>query len=205
MAERIPSNPDFLPGVEIDPEGNLTFDPSKHSYKIAKDYIGLSEYTWKGMMTLKFYGSHYSNASISAAYSRKKFLYYFMNDLRSKLRISEREFGWVACTEYGVKDVPHYHIIFTFDRLYSKGRSDKVPDWNFGKHNRFSIEANESKRKSCEEYELKETGVKIDWSPQWDNCGLVRYFCKIEFGRTSDKFEYPAFFWNGEKRRNAAA
>lgn len=169
--------------------GLLAFDPVfDRFYPIHPEAHTLKAYEWQGLLTLKFYRND------SGKDMRVQFLEKLMENLRVKLRISDREFNWVACNEFGSDSCEHLHVIFSFDYLRDKNRMDKLKITDFSEKGQFFAQGEESVGYICREMQLKRTTVDFHWRPKSENEGLVAYFCKEENGR-EDKIFIFSKFW----------
>jgi hypothetical protein len=189
---------DFCDAIIRTPEGLRTYDPDNpkfnglHSY-----YHELEKYEWAGLLTLKFHTSSFSmdDSKGEGRKNRVRFLEKFMDNLRGrKFGISDSEFNWFACEEFGFFGGGHLHVIFSFDYLKEKERMDKLKISDFSEKGQFFAQGRESSQHVCPKFELNPRTVDFHWSPMWENTGLVRYFCKREFGR-EDKFFIFSKFW----------
>jgi hypothetical protein len=113
-----------------------------------------------------------------------------MGNLKSKLKIPNNEFQWIACEEFGIEGVGHLHVLFTFDNL-TEVRKNKITINDFSNDGKFNAQLHESASFVATKLGISPKVMDIDWVSQWENEGLVRYFCKIEHGRV-DKLFIPS-------------
>ncbi len=174
-------------------------DPNDKSHELKElhpESCRLKDFDWQGMITLKFHSSSYSKNDLRGIGSKNRFAFVeaYMNNLRNKFRLSDREFIWVACEEFGKSGMGHVHIIFSFDYLRRKHRADKIPRIDFSESGHFPHEANEAKDYICRRLQIQNKSVDVKWSTQYHNEGLVNYFSKVEFDK-HEKF----FLWSPNK------
>jgi hypothetical protein len=191
-------NLDFRDAIKRTPTGLRTYDPDNlrfnglHSY-----YYTLEKYEWLGLLTLKFHTRSFSmdDDKGEGRKNRLRFLKKFMENLRGvKLGIAEREFNWFACEEFGFFGNGHLHVIFSFDNLREKERMDKLKISDFSENGQFFEQGRESAAHACVKMGLNPQKVDFHWRPMWENKGLVRYFCKEEFGIKDKTFDFSKFW-----------
>lgn len=190
-------NLDFRDALKRTPFGLRTYDTDDKRYNgLHSYYEELEGYEWEGLVTLKFHSSSYSmeDSKGEGTKNRLYFLNKFMENLRVKFKISDREFNWFACEEFGFFGGGHLHVIFSFDYLKEKDRMDKLKITNFSEKGQFFAQGRESTDHICRENGLNPRTVDFHWRPMWENTGLVRYFCKREFGREDKTFDFSKFW-----------
>jgi len=189
--------PDFFHDAIESPSDLKGWDSNEHGFEIHGVSPILQQFSWQGLLTIKFHSAAYSkdDPKGEGQRNRLKFLADFMENLRAKkFRISPREFAWVACEEFGKSGMGHLHVLFSFDPLRKKGRADKIPRMEyFSENGDFDREGTESLAFTCKSLGINPSSVVFHWSPMWENRGLVDYFCKIEFGRSGKDFEWSKF------------
>ena len=156
----------------------------------------LQDYEWLGLLTLKFH-SHYYSKDDRRGEGRKNrfnFINQLMDNLRIKLGISNREFNWFACEEFGFTGDGHIHVLFSFDYLEKKNRMDKVKISDYSEFGHFYQEGRESVNFVSKKLGLNPKSVDFHWRPTSENKGLVNYFCKLEFGREDKYFSYSKYW-----------
>jgi len=184
--------PDFLVAIKKI-SGLRTYDRADPRFNdVHPESSTFQKFNWLGLLTLKFHSASYSKDDRAGQghKNRQQFLTDFMENLRAtKFKISDREFNWVACEEFGSSGMAHFHVLFSFDCLKDKGREDKIPQMDFAENGDFDREGRESLVFTCQKLGIKPSSVVFHWSPMWENSGLVNYFSKIEFGRPEKSFE----------------
>jgi len=176
----------------------LLFDSlTDRFYPLHPEAHALKAYEWQGLLTLKFYRND------SGKDMRVRFLEGLMENLRVKLGISDREFNWVACNEFGSDNCEHLHVIFSFDYLRDKKRMDRLKISDFSEKGQFFVQGEESVGYICRKMQLKRTTVDFQWEPKSENEGLVGYFCTEEYG-IMDKIFIFSKFWEKMGLINAA-
>ena len=126
--------------------------------------------------------------------NRCDFLTQFMNSLRVKLGISNREFIWVACEEFGFTEAGHLHVMFSFDYLKEKERMEKLKITDFAEDGEFWKQGKESINYISKTLRIDPRKVNFHWQPTWENKGLVGYFCKKERNRGAKVFEFSDYW-----------
>lgn len=170
------------PVIARNNEGLRTYYPNHHRYAGVHPYDDkFQKYQWIGLLTLKCYLTSYASDSHKACQNRSKLISDFMENLRArKFVISDREFNWVACHEFGTSGIGHVHAIFSFDHLREKGREKKCKISDFSENGVFESECRESLEFVCRKLGISPSTVDFHWSEAWENTGLVHYLCKIE-------------------------
>lgn len=111
-----------------------------------------------------------------------------------KFKIKKSDLNWIACEELGQSGVAHVHLIFSFDHLRTKNRTDKIPKIDFDEEKGgFWKEVVETTNYIWAKFRPNERSVDIHWSPKWLNNGLVNYFCKME-GREEKYFRFSDYW-----------
>jgi hypothetical protein len=160
--------------------------------KISPYYYNLSKKNWQGMITIKFYESSFSQDNDPSHNNRLDFLHKFMGNLKAKMKIPNNEFQWVACEEFGVTRNGHFHVLFSFDNL-TEGTKNNINITDFSENGDFLAELRESASFVCEKFDNMHKNPDIHWSQQWENDGLVRYFCKIESFKNEKCFVFSKY------------
>jgi hypothetical protein len=150
-------------------------------------YFGLSKINWEGMITIKFYEFSFSQDNDAARIKRMRFLDHFMGNLKTKMKIPYNDFQWIACEEFGSTGVGHFHVLFSFDNL-TQGMKNNINIHDFSENGNFLAELRESASFVSRKSHEMPKNPDIHWSQQWENDGLVRYFCKIENGREEKRY-----------------
>lgn len=187
----IQEDPDFI-GVIKSPSGLWSYDNQNKKFNgVHSEFFGLQDYNWIGLITLKFHLYSYSKHDHQGKgrENRMKFFSLFMDNLRSKLGISDREFLWVVCEEFGFSRAGHLHALFSFDYLKEKNRMDRLKIFDFSEKGDFWAEGQESVEFVSRKNGINSRTVDFNWRPMWENEGLVGYFCKKEFGHEEKFFE----------------
>jgi hypothetical protein len=182
---------DFIAAIKR-PSGLRDYDPDNSRFNgVHPESNSLHKFQWLGLLTLKFHAHSYSkdDREGQGRKNRLNFLAAFMENLRVKFRITDREFIWVGCEEFGFTGGGHLHVMFSFDQLTEKGRADKIPKIDFAENGQFFREGQESADFVCRNLGIKPKSVDFHWCPVWENEGLVNYFGKIEFRRPTKHFE----------------
>jgi hypothetical protein len=188
------SDSDFV-GIIKKPSGLRTYDLNNSRFNgVHPDFITLNEFEWLGLLTLKFHSYSHSNDDHNGHKNRLDFAKEFMDNLRIKLGISDRELNWIACEEFGFTGTGHLHVLFSFDYLKEKNRMDKIKISDFSESGEFFQAGMESVIFVSQELKLDPRSVDFHWRPMWENEGLVSYFCKKEFNREGKHFEYSEGF-----------
>jgi hypothetical protein len=198
--------PDFLKGIKQSPMGLRTYDPKDSRFNGFHAYnFTLQDFQWMGLLTLKFYSYSHSKDDYrgEGRKNRTCFLKKFMENLRVKIGISDREFNWFACEEFGFTGMGHLHVIFSFDYLKEKNRMDRIKISDYSENGQFYQEARESVDFISQKLSLNLQSVDLHWVSNWKNEGLVDYFTKIEFGR-EDKSFFLSDFWKKRGLEKAA-
>ena len=77
----------------------------------------LTNYSWEGILTIRFESDAYSKDNNFAEARRRHLIGLLMGDLRRKWGKRKKQIYWVASTEFGRSGVAHCHIIFNFHPL----------------------------------------------------------------------------------------
>ena len=168
--------------------------PTINQQNVHRYYDEFAKTEWKGMITIKIFPYSYSKDNYSARSNRKNFLEYLMGNLKSRMKIPNNEFQWIACEEFGIDGIGHLHVLFTFNNL-TDGRKNKITINDFSNDGKFNAQLHESASFVAAKLGISPKVMDIDWVSQWENDGLVRYFCKIEHGRV-DKLFIPSKYYN---------
>jgi hypothetical protein len=185
---------DFM-GIIKKPSGLRTYDLHNARFNgVHPEFFSLNSFEWQGLLTLKFHSCSYSKDNHKGHQKRLDFLNEFMNSLRIKLGISDREFIWVACEEFGFTGAGHLHVMFSFDYLKGKNRMDRVKISDFSENGQFFQEGRESVDFISRKLNLNPKSVDFHWRPMWENRNLVSYFCKVEFDREEKHFDFSDFW-----------
>lgn len=194
----IPNNEgDFISAIKRTPSGLRTYEAEDSRFKGVDSYdFTLQDFQWQGLLTLKFHSYSHSKDDHKGdgRKNRFDFLTPFMDNLRIKLGISDREFNWFACEEFGFTGAGHLHIIFSFDYLKEKNRMDRIKISDFSENGHFFQEGRETVEFICRNLRLNPGSVDFHWRPMWENEGLVNYFCKLEDGREPKMFNFSDFW-----------
>jgi hypothetical protein len=189
-----------LPEIMQPDLGMTHYDIINHRFSgVHPEFYALNEYEWMGLMTLKFYSYSHSKEKHESQDNRLIYVEEFMNNIRIKLGISDREFIWCACEEFGFTEIGHIHIIFSFDYLQEKNRMDKIQINDFSDNGEFSKQAKESVSFVTKKLKMKPESINFHWTridrtTMWDNKKVVSYFCKKETNRGDKYFVYSKFF-----------
>ena len=145
----------------------------------------LWNYSWRGMITIRFESDLYSQGNGPGESRRMNFIRLLMDNLRKKWKLRKKQLYWVASTEFGKSGDAHCHIIFNFHALEIKGKIP--PDLS-----NMEEELEESCRYiTMNILEIFDTFIDLNWKPSFNDFGLVSYVCKKESGR-----EYKDFIWS---------
>jgi hypothetical protein len=177
------------------PQGLRTYHPRGeiHPYSYA-----LRKHKWMGLLTLKLHDRAYSmdDSHRVGQKNRFEFLKLVMKNLcNRKFRVKESELNWFACQEFGISGQGHVHVIFSFDHLKAKARADKIPKIDFSEERgEFFNEVLETVNTLWMDLGKSAQSVDLDWSPMWENDGLVSYYCKLEDGREDKEFIFSKYW-----------
>ena len=180
-------------GVVINSNNQRDFDSGNvEKREISSYFDAFSKTDWEGMITIKFYEFAFSRDGDSARSKRRHFLDHFMGNLKTKMKIPHNDFHWIACEEFGSTGVGHFHVLFSFANL-TQGIKDKIKITDFSENGDFLSKLRESARFVCGKSRDMPQKLDIHWSQQWENAGLVRYFCKIEHEHHEKYFIFSKF------------
>ena len=189
--ELILTNEEIKAGILVN-ENNQKDFPNTNERKIHSYSYAFSKIAWKGMITIKIFPYSYSNDNDLARCNRQVFLDNLMGNLKSKLKIPNNEFQWIACEEFGIEGVGHLHVLFTFDNL-TDGIKNKIKINDFSNDGKFNAQLQESACFIGKKLSIAPNNMDIHWDSQWYNVGLVRYFCKIEYGLEDKLFIFSTY------------
>lgn len=167
----------------------LKHDQRNHEYAVEPEMAFLQQFQWEGMITIRFEAAGWKANTDSGRSRRKHFVRALMNNLRAKWKVRDSDIYWVAATEWGASGAAHYHVIFSFLNLVSKGvEAADLTD--------FDQVLEESISYICKDQAVPARSIDFRWSPKYDDIGLVNYVCKTEPG-----YDYKDFEWsdNGSK------
>lgn len=180
-------------GVVINSNNQRDFDSGNVKKREISSYFdAFSKTNWEGMITIKFYEFAFAKDSDSAHSKRRYFLDHFMGNLKSRMKIPNNDFQWVACEEFGSSGIGHFHVLFSFENL-TQGIKNKIKITDFSENGDFLSKLRESARFVCRKSAEMPQKLDIHWSQRWENEGLVRYFCKIEHERPDKHFILSKF------------
>jgi hypothetical protein len=180
-------------GITVNSKKLRDFDNGEVKRTVVSSYYyDFSKKNWEGMITIKFYESSFSQDNDVSRKKRMNFLERFMGNLRNKMKISHNDFQWVACEEFGMSGVGHFHVLFSLENL-SQRKKDKMEITDFSENGDFLAELRESANFVWQKSNEMSENPDIHWSHQWENDGLVRYFCKIEDQRTEKHYVFSQY------------
>ena len=189
--ELILTDEEIKAGIVVN-ENNQKDYPPYNQRKIHSYSYALSKIDWKGMITIKIFPYSYSNDNDLARSNRQVFLDNLMGNLKSKLKIPNNEFQWIASEEFGLEGIGHLHVLFTFDNLSDRIKN-KIKINDFSNDGKFHTQLQESACFIGKSLGLSPAKMDIHWDSQWYNVGLVRYFCKIEYGHEDKLFIFSKY------------
>lgn len=180
-------------GVVINSNNQRDFDSGNVKKREISSYFdAFSETDWEGMITIKFYEFAFSRDGDLARSKRRYFLDHFMGNLKSRIKIPNNDFQWIACEEFGASGVGHFHVLFSLENL-SQRIINNIKITDFSENGDFLSKLRESARFVCGKSADMPQKLDIHWSQRWENIGLVGYFCKIEYGRPEKHFILSKF------------
>ena len=157
---------------------------SKEIREIHPEFHNLKKFEWDGMISIRFESAKYSNDNSFSESERETIIRRIMNNLRSKWKLRNNNFHWVATIEFGKSNLAHAHILLSFSPLREKMRSlpclSNLED-EFLESIGFLLDGTSDRLSSFD----------VNWRSTFSNDGLVSYFCKVEAGRE----DYKQFIW----------